>query len=57
MFDYLIITALVLLTIGVVVLFVQIMRLAWHVKTVDTVVIKLIQGEKITLRRVDGSPD
>lgn len=57
MFDYLIIAALVLLTIGVIVLFVQIMRLAWHVKTVDTVVIKLIQGEKITLRRVDGSSD
>lgn len=55
MFDYIMVGACTILTIGVLILLVQVMKLVPHVRMLDTVVIKLIQGEKIILRKVDDT--
>lgn len=55
MLNYLIGISIILLALGVVVLFVQVMKLAWHVKMVDDVVVRLVKGEKITLKKIDDN--
>lgn len=57
MLNYIIGISIILLAVGVMVLFVQVMRLAWHVKMVDEVVVRLIKGEKITLKKIDDTTD
>ncbi len=55
MLNYLIGISIILLALGVVVLFVQVMKLAWHVKMVDDVVVRLVKGEKIALKKIDDN--
>jgi len=55
MLNYLIGISIILLALGVVVLFVQVMKLGWHVKMMDDVVVRLIKGEKIALKKIDDN--
>ena len=55
MLNYIIGISIILLALGVVVLFVQVMKLAWHVKMVDDVVVRIVKGEKIALKKIDDN--
>lgn len=55
--DYIIIGACALLTIGILALFIQVVKLGWHIKTLDNLVFHIVNGDKIVLKKYDESDD
>lgn len=55
--DYIIFGACVILTIGVVALFWQVVKLGWHIQTLDELVFHVVNGDKIEVRKLDDESD
>lgn len=53
--EYLIAGACGLLTIGLIVLFMQTVGLCWKVKQLDELVYHIVKGDKIEVRKIDSS--
>ena len=55
--DYIIIGACVLLTVGIISLFIQVVKLGWHIKQLDALVFHVIRGDKIVMKKIDEPDD
>ncbi len=55
--DYIIMGACVLLTIGIVALFIQVIKLGSHIRALDNLVFHVIKGDKIVMKKINATDD
>ena len=55
MLNYLILGICILLTIGIIILFVQVIRTGWKLKMLDDLAYHIVKGDKIKVKRIETS--